>query len=293
MLLQCPVMTQAALGRERRLPIAKPPSTGRTPHTHRRANALLSSFLSWLVLSLIAPLREVGAVGQNGEASGINDFHGHRDRLRARFRDSGGSALADYELLELALFRALPRRDTKPLAKALLKRFGTLSEVLAAPPERLKEIPGVGDAVVIDLKLVRALAERIASEPVRKRTVLTSWSALLNYCRTAMAFEEREQFRILFLDKKNALIADEVQGRGTVDHTPVYPREVIRRALELSATAIILVHNHPSGDPTPSRADIDMTKTILEIGKSLGIIVHDHLIIGRDGHASFRALGLL
>lgn len=231
-------------------------------------------------------------MGQMDDAGDVADFLGHRDRLRARFRENGAAALADYELLELALFRALPRRDTKPLAKALLKRFGTLSEVLSAPAERLKEVSGIGDAVVIELHLAKALAERIASEPVRKRPVLTSWSALLNYCRTAMAFEEREQFRILFLDKKNALIADEVQGRGTVDHTPVYPREVIRRALELSATAIILVHNHPSGDPTPSRADIDMTKTILDVGKSLGIVVHDHLIIGRDGHASFRALGL-
>ncbi|HWT31245.1 MAG TPA: DNA repair protein RadC [Propylenella sp.] len=220
-------------------------------------------------------------------------FHGHRDRLRARFRDQGAAALADYELLELALFRALPRRDTKPLAKALLKRFGSLSEVLAAPPQRLKEVEGAGDAVVGELKLIKAFAERVAAEAVRKRPVLASWSALLEYCRATMAFEEREQFRILFLDKRNALIADEVQQTGTVDHTPVYPREVMRRALELSATAIILVHNHPSGDPTPSRADIQMTETIVEVGKPLGITIHDHLIIGRDGHASFRGLGLI
>jgi DNA repair protein RadC len=164
--------------------------------------------------------------------------------------------------------------------------------VLAASPQRLKEVEGIGDAVVVELKLIKAFAERLAGEAVRKRAVLTSWSALLDYCRAAMAFEEREQFRILFLDKKNALIADEVQQRGTVDHTPVYPREVIRRALELSATAIILVHNHPSGDPTPSRADIQMTQTIVDVGKPLGIAVHDHLIIGREGHASFKALGL-
>ena len=220
-------------------------------------------------------------------------FHGHRDRLRARFRDQGAAALADYELLELALFRALPRRDTKPLAKALLKRFGSLSEVLAAPPQRLKEVEGAGDAVVGELKLIKAFAERVAAEAVRKRPVLASWSALLEYCRATMAFEEREQFRILFLDKRNALIADEVQQTGTVDHTPVYPREVMRRALELSATAIILVHNHPSGDPTPSRADIQMTETIVEVGKPLGITIHDHLIIGREGHASFRGLGLI
>src|SRR3954471_12777426 len=194
-------------------------------------------------------------------------FHGHRDRLRIRFRDQGASALADYELLEMAIFRAIQRGDTKPLAKALLKRFGTLSEVLAAPRERLKEVEGVGDRVVDELKLIRAFAERTAGEAVRKRPVLSSWSVLLDYCRTVMAYEEREQFRILFLDKKNQLLADEVQQTGTVDHTPVYPREVIRRALELSATAIILVHNHPSGDPTPSRADIQMTETIVEAGK--------------------------
>jgi DNA repair protein RadC len=187
----------------------------------------------------------------------------------------------------------LPRRDTKPLAKALLTRFGNLSEVLAAPAQRLKEVDGIGDAVVVELKLIKAFAERIGREAVRRRPVLSSWTALLDYCRTAMAFEEREEFRILFLDKKNTLIADEVQQKGTVDHTPVYPREVIRRALELSATAVILVHNHPSGDPTPSRADIQMTETIVEVGKPLGIAVHDHLVIGREGHASFRGLGLL
>jgi DNA repair protein RadC len=225
--------------------------------------------------------------------AGAPHFHGHRDRLRSRFRDQGASALADYELLEMAIFRANQRGDTKPLAKALLKRFGTLSEVLAAPRERLKEVEGVGDRIVDELKLIRAFAERTAGEALRKRAVLSSWTVLLDYCRTAMAYEEREQFRILFLDKKNQLLADEVQQVGTVDHTPVYPREVIRRALELSATAIILVHNHPSGDPTPSRADIQMTQTIVEVGKPLGIAVHDHLIIGREGHASFRGLGLI
>ncbi|MYZ47499.1 RadC family protein [Propylenella binzhouense] len=220
-------------------------------------------------------------------------FLGHRDRLRSRFRDGGAAALADYELIELALFRALPRRDTKPIAKALLRRFGTIAEVLSASPARLREIEGVGEAVVLELKLIKALSERLAQEAVRKRTVLSSWSALLDYCRTAMAYEEREQFRILFLDKKNGLIADEVQQTGTVDHTPVYPREVVRRALELSASAIILVHNHPSGDPTPSRADIQMTQTIIDVAKPLGIVVHDHLIIGREGHVSFKGTGLM
>lgn len=227
------------------------------------------------------------------DAGGFPHFHGHRDRLRTRFREKGASALADYELLEMALFRAIQRGDTKPIAKALLKRFGTLSEVISAPRERLKEIEGVGDRVVDELKIIKALAERTAGEAVRKRTILSSWTALLDYCRTAMAYEEREQFRLLFLDKKNQLLADEVQQTGTVDHTPVYPREVIRRALELSASAVILVHNHPSGDPTPSRADIQMTQTIVEVGKPLGIAVHDHLIIGREGHVSFRGLGLI
>jgi DNA repair protein RadC len=232
-------------------------------------------------------------MGELKDAGGVPHFHGHRDRLRARFREQGPAALADYELLEMALYRAIPRGDTKPLAKALLKKFGTLTEVLAAPRERLKELEGVGDRAVDELKLIRAFAERTAGEAVRKRPVLSSWSALLAYCRAAMAFEEREQFRIIFLDKRNTLIADEVQQMGTVDHTPVYPREVIRRALELSATAVILVHNHPSGDPTPSRADIQMTETIVDVGKPLGIVVHDHLIIGRDGHTSFKALALI
>ena len=227
------------------------------------------------------------------DAGGVPHFHGHRERLRTRFRLKGAAALADYELLEMALYRANQRGDTKPVAKALLKRFGNLSEIVAAPRQRLKEGEGVGDRVVDELKLIKAFAERIAGEAVLRRPVLSSWSALLDYCRTVMAFEEREQFRILFLDKKNVLIADEVQQTGTVDHTPVYPREVMRRALELSATAVILVHNHPSGDPTPSRADIDMTKTIIEVGKPLGIAVHDHLIIGREGHASFKGLGLM
>jgi len=227
------------------------------------------------------------------DAGGVPHFHGHRERLRTRFREKGAAALADYELLEMALYRAIQRGDTKPLAKALLKRFGNLTEVLAAPRRRLKEVEGVGDRVVDELKLIKAFTERTAGEAVRKRPVLSSWSALLDYCRTAMAFEEREQFRLLFLDKKNALIADEVQQTGTVDHTPVYPREVIRRALELSATAVILVHNHPSGDPTPSRADIEMTRTIIDVGKPLGINVHDHLVIGREGHASFKGMGLI
>jgi DNA repair protein RadC len=218
---------------------------------------------------------------------------GHRERLKARFREAGGDALPDYELLELILFRSIPRRDVKSLAKTLIGRFGSFAEVHAAPEQRLREVPGVGDAVATDLKLVRAAGLRMAKGEVRKKTVLGSWSQVIDYCRSAMAFETREEFRILFLDKRNALIADEIQQIGTVDHTPVYPREIVKRALELSASAIVLVHNHPSGDPTPSTADIQMTRQIVEIAKSLGIAVHDHIVIGRDGHASFRGLQLL
>ncbi|MCA0424515.1 MAG: DNA repair protein RadC [Proteobacteria bacterium] len=218
---------------------------------------------------------------------------GHRDRLRQRFRDGGADALPDYELLELILFRAIPRRDVKALAKTLIARFGSFAEVLGASVERLAEVEGMGPSAALDLKIVAAASQRMVKGEVRRRTVLSSWAALIDYCRIAMAFEEREAFRVLFLDKKNGLIADEVQQTGTVDHTPVYPREVVRRAIELSATALILVHNHPSGDPAPSQADIRMTQDIVSIAKQLSIAVHDHVIIGRNGHASFRGLGLL
>lgn len=220
-------------------------------------------------------------------------YHGHRDRLRARFQEAGAETLPDYELLELLLFRSIPQRDVKPLAKELIQRFGSFAEVLGAPAARLTEVKGVGDGVALDLKIVEAALKRMAKGAVGKRPVLSSWSSVLDYCRMAMAFAEREQFRILFLDKKNILIADEVQQTGTVDHTPVYPREVMRRALELSASAIILVHNHPSGDPTPSGADMRMTRELVDIAKPLGVAIHDHIIVGRDGHASFRSLGLI
>ena len=187
----------------------------------------------------------------------------------------------------------MPRRDTKPLAKRLINEFGSFSEVISAPESRLSEIHGLGEATVTDLRLVRAAAESLVSGSVKERPLLGSWSSAIDYCRTVMAFEVREQFRILFLDKKNRLICDEIQGKGTVDHTPVYPREVVRRALELSATALILVHNHPSGDPTPSQADIQMTRKIVEIASSLGITVHDHIIIAKDGHASLKGLQLM
>lgn len=220
-------------------------------------------------------------------------YHGHRERLRSRYRENGDTALADYEMLELLLFRLIPRRDTKPIAKALIDRFGNLAGVFGAPVQLLQEVKGVGEAVALDLKLIASVGQRILKSELRHKQVLGSWSSVIDYCHAAMAYEAREQFRILFLDKRNTLIADEVQGRGTVDHTPVYPREVVRRALELSATAIILVHNHPSGDPTPSRADIDMTNTIIQTAKPLGITVHDHIIIGKDGHVSFKGLRLI
>ncbi len=227
------------------------------------------------------------------DPSNRSHYHGHRERLRQRFRESGDTALADYELLELLLFRLIPRRDTKPIAKALIERFGSLAEVVGAPVHLLREVKGVGDSVAIDVKLVGAIAHRSLKSALRNRPVLASWSSVIDFCRAAMAFEPREQFRILFLDKRNQLIADEIQQTGTVDHTPVYPREVVKRALELSATALILVHNHPSGDPTPSRADIDMTATIISTAKPLGITVHDHIIIGKNGHASLKGLRLI
>jgi DNA repair protein RadC len=233
------------------------------------------------------------AKGSTGPARKAPHYHGHRERLRERFLEGGNAAVTDYELLELVLFRALPRRDVKPLAKDLIARFGSFAEVVSAPPQRLAELKGLGEAAITELKVVEAAAHRLARGQVQNRPVLSSWSSVLDYCRTAMAFADKEQLRVLFLDKRNRLIADELQQEGTVDHTPVYPREVVKRALELSATAVVLVHNHPGGDPTPSRADIEMTKQIVEIARGLGIEVHDHIIVGRDGHASLRGLKLI
>jgi DNA repair protein RadC len=233
----------------------------------------------------------LGALSTNDDEA--PHYYGHRDRLRARFSEVGGDALPDYELLEIVLFRSIPRRDVKPIAKDLLRRFGSFAEVLAAPPALLSEVDGVGESVVTDLKIVEAAARRFAKGAVARRPVLSSWTSVIDYCRTAMAFSEKEQFRLLFLDRRNALIADEVQQSGTIDHTPVYPREVVKRALELSATAVILVHNHPSGDPTPSSADIKMTREIVDVAKPLGIVVHDHIIVGREGHASLKGLKLM
>ena len=218
---------------------------------------------------------------------------GHRERLRARFLKGDADAMPDYELLELTLFAALPRRDTKPLAKALLARFGSFAEVIAAPRAQLMEVKGVGEAVANHLKIVEAAAQRLTKTKVMGRAALSSWSALLDYCTAAMARSQTEEFRVLFLDRKNILEPDEVLNRGTVDHAPVYPREIVKRALELNASALILVHNHPSGDPAPSKADIAMTREVASAAKALGITIHDHLVIGRSGHASFKSLGLL
>lgn len=220
------------------------------------------------------------------------EYAGHRDRLRARFINSGADSLADYELLELLLFTIVPRKDTKPIAKALLRRFGSFSEALGAPPARLEEIEGLGATSIANLKIILAAAQRIGRDAVHERPLLSSWGQVIDYCKAQMAYEDKEQFRILFLDKKNRLIADEVQQVGTVDHTPVYPREVIKRALEHSSTALILVHNHPSGDPQPSSADVQMTRQIVDIAAPLGISVHDHIIIGKKGHASLKGMKL-
>jgi DNA repair protein RadC len=231
-----------------------------------------------------------GFMSQPAEAP---HYAGHRERLRERFLSGGANALPDYELLELVLFAAIPRRDVKQLAKALLAKFGSFADVIAAPRERLTELDGIGENVVAQIKIVEAAALRLSKTKVLGRPALSAWSALIDYCTAAMARASHEEFRILFLDRKNALIADEVQGQGTVDHTPVYPREIVKRALELSASAIILVHNHPSGDPTPSRADVEMTREVVAAGKALRIAVHDHIVVGRGGHTSFKALGLM
>lgn len=228
-----------------------------------------------------------------GQRADRPHYIGHRSRLRARFHQGGDEGMSDYELLELVLFRSMPRCDTKPVAKALIGRFGTFAEVLGARIERLKEIDGIGDAAAGDLKIIEAAARRMARGAIKQRPVLDHWRNVIDYCRTAMAFADREEFRILFLDRRNCLIADEIQGSGTVDHAPAYPREIIRRALEVGATAVILVHNHPSGDPSPSTADVHMTLEIANAAKPLGIELLDHIIVGRHGHASFKGLRLI
>lgn len=220
-------------------------------------------------------------------------YHGHRDRLRERFAKGGPDALADYELLELYLFNSVRQGDVKPTAKALIAKFGSFAEAVSAPIERLVEVKGVGPKTALDLQIIKAAAAKLGQESILGRPVLSSWTALLDYCRSVMQFEGIEQFRVLFLDRKNRLIADEVLGRGTIDRAPVYPREIIKRALELESTALILAHNHPSGDPTPSQSDIDITKEIVQACRAIRVSVHDHLIIGRENIASFKTLGLM
>lgn len=238
-----------------------------------------------------APLPGFSVPGQRKD---IEDFRtNHRARLRQRFMQGGAAAMPDYELLELVLFRAIARQDVKPLAKTLLNEFGDFNHVLAAPPTRLRQVAGVGDSVIQELKIVEAAAHRMARAKVLKRPVLSSWDALLDYCKTAMAHRPLEQFRILYLDRKNVLIADEEQQSGTIDHVPVYPREVVKRALELNASALILVHNHPSGDPSPSEQDISMTRSIQNAAEVLNIVIHDHLVVGKEQDFSFRGNGLL
>ncbi|MDA0663799.1 MAG: DNA repair protein RadC [Proteobacteria bacterium] len=231
--------------------------------------------------------------GKVPESSQKPHYHGHRERLRQRFAETDGNGMPDYEILELLLALAIPRGDVKPVAKALMDRFGSLGDVLSAESEALIQIKGIGDSAATALKVVRAAGLRLSRQQITKRDVIGSWDQLLAYCKAAMGYQKIEQLRILFLDRKNVLIADEVQQQGTVDHTPLYPREVVKRALELGASAIILVHNHPSGDPTPSRADIEMTRQVKDICEKLGIALHDHVIIGRGRHASFQGLGLL
>jgi DNA repair protein RadC len=217
----------------------------------------------------------------------------HRKRLRGRFLTGGADAVPDYELLELILFRAIPRKDVKPLAHALIDHFGDFNRVLSAPINHLLRIDGVGDAAALEIKIIEAASQRLSRAKIMQRHIVSNWDALLDYCHTVMAHRDTEQFRVLYLDTKNTLIADEAQAAGTIDHVPVYPREVVKRALDLNAAAIILVHNHPSGDPTPSEADIAMTNQIAEAANALRITLYDHLIIGKSQEISFKAQGLL
>jgi DNA repair protein RadC len=265
----------------------------RETDTHTMISDLLHHYTASADNSAGVSVKQPEITAQPASKKPKPHYSGNRQRLRDRFIQHGDQVLADYELLELLLFRTIARADTKPLAKALLQRFGSFAAVLGAELHLLQEVPGCGTAVAQDIKLLEACARRLGKSEILKKDILDSWNKVIAYCMTAMAYENREQFRILFLDKKNRLIADEVQQVGTVDHTPVYPREVIRRSLELSATALILFHNHPSGDAAPSRADIDMTKHIIAIASPLNIAVHDHIIIGKAGHVSMRGLGLI
>lgn len=279
-----------------------PPETG--PHSNERATDGFEAMFKRATESTDTAVDPEGRANETSEPPEAPPeakstkppkphYHDHRDRLRDKFVRRGAEAFDDYELLELILFQVLPRIDTKPIAKDLIASFGNLAEVVAAPVEKLTQVKGIGPNTAQHLKLLQQVSIRIGQSSVLNRPVLSSWNALLDYCRAAMQFEGREQFRVLFLDRKNRLLADEVMGRGTVDRAPVYPREIVRRALVHEATAIILAHNHPSGDPTPSRQDIDLTMSIIETAKAIDIVVHDHLVIGREDVASFKMLGLM
>lgn len=234
------------------------------------------------------------ARAKEGQAEAASlESKGHRSRLRARFLKAGGEALADHELIEMTLFLALPRRDTKPIARVLLARFGSYANVISAPVADLLGIEGLSEAGVSSLKLVQAAAQRLAKAEILNRPVLSNWDQLMSYLQVVLGREKVEQFRVLYLDNRNRLLADVLQSKGTVNHTPVYPREVIKQALELHAVALILVHNHPSGDPSPSDADIKMTREIKEAANALSLLLHDHVIVGNGKTLSLRKAGLL
>jgi len=243
---------------------------------------------------------DVGAQGLTPVAASLSSedtdkpgYLEHRKRLRARFHETGADSLPDYELLELVLFSAIPRSDTKPIAKALIKRFGSFGEVVSAAPDELMQVKGVGEVAATALKAVQAAAQRLLQTKVIARDAISSWNDLIAYCTARMAYNAIEEFRVLYLDRKNKVIADEAQQRGTVDHTPVYPREVVKRALELNASALVMVHNHPSGDPTPSRADIEMTRKVKDAAAAVAITLHDHVVVSRGGSVSFKSQGLV
>ena len=240
-----------------------------------------------------SPVTSQSGAASPGTSYPATSMEQHRARMRHRLLSGGPEALADHELLEMALFLALPRRDTKPVAYRLLARFGSFANTIAAPPGQIAAVEGMGEASAAALKVVQAAAIRLARAELPGLPVLSNWDALMAYLNAVMAREKVEQFRVLFLDSRNRLLADEAQAKGTINHTPVYPREVVRRALELQAAAIILAHNHPSGDPSPSRDDIDMTRQIVEAAKALSIVVHDHVIVGNGVWLSFRREGLL
>ncbi len=228
-----------------------------------------------------------------GDDADKPDYVGHRRRLKDRFLKTGPESFADYEIVELLLFLGIPRRDVRGMAKALIRTFGSFAAVIGASPERLVEVEGIGEGAIVTLKTAQAAAVRLLRAEIKDRPVMGSWQKVLDYLRADMAWRDEEHLRVLYLNTKNVLIADELQGRGTVNHAPVYPREIAKRALALNATAVILVHNHPSGDPTPSRADAEMTREVVAALKAVGVALHDHVVVGAAGFASLRGLGMM